>query len=121
MTRLPSIPYAMAVCLSLTVIFELLAAFVLGVRKGRDFINVILVNVMTNPIVATVPLWVNLRFGPEQRHIVLACLEAFALLSEAFVYSKVLDFRKIRPLLFSLLLNLCSYTAGELLGPVIFG
>ena len=121
MTRLPSIPLAMAVCLSLTLVFELLAAFGAGIRKGKDFVNVILVNVMTNPIVATVPLWVNLRFGITPRHIVLAFLEVFALFSEAFVYAKVLDYKRMHPLLLSLLLNLCSYGAGIILNPVIYG
>ena len=45
------IPFIMFKCLFLTILIETIFSFFIGLRKKKDIINVILVNVITNPIV----------------------------------------------------------------------
>lgn len=97
--------------LKVTILIESLVAIILGLRK-KDLLNVVLVNIMTNPLVFIIPLWVNIRYGLWPRHITLFLFEMFALLSEGYIYSKYLKYKKINPYVLSLILNLSSYLTG---------
>lgn len=112
--RLVDLPYVMARCLILTVLIETLIAFILGYRK-KDLINVILVNVMTNPIVVMIPVYFNVKYGIVERNIALGILEIVTLFVEGFIYYKFLERRKINPFLLSLILNFSSYIAGVII------
>ena len=112
MNVIVELPRIMARCLVCTVLIEAAGAAVLGVRDKRDFLNVILVNVMTNPVVAVLPVYMNIRYGIGARHAALAALEAFAVLSEAAVYKRFLRYEKLRPLVLSIVLNAMSYFCG---------
>jgi len=112
--RLVDLPYIMARCLILTVLIETLIAFILGYRK-KDLINVILVNVMTNPIVVMIPVYFNVKYGIVERNIALGILEIVTLFVEGFIYYKFLEKRKINPFLLSLILNFSSYIAGVII------
>ena len=112
--RLVDLPYVMARCLILTVLIETLIAFILGYRK-KDLINVILVNVMTNPIVVMIPVYFNVKYGIVERNIALGILEVVTLFVEGFIYYKFLERRKINPFLLSLILNFSSYIAGVII------
>ena len=112
--RLVDLPYVMARCLILTVLIETLIAFILGYRK-KDLINVILVNVMTNPIVVMIPVYFNVKYGIVERNIALGILEIVTLFVEGFIYYKFLEKRKINPFLLSLILNFSSYIAGVII------
>lgn len=109
------LPMNMAICLSITIIIEVLVAFGFKVRQGKDFVNIVLVNVLTNPLVVTVPFYFNIYYGVIYRHIALLILEVLATLVEGFVYKKYLKFDKINPYLFSLILNISSYLIGGLI------
>ncbi len=52
-------------------------------------------------------------------YICLAALEVGVVAVEALLFKKLLRYRKIKPLLLSLLLNGASFAAGELVGLVI--
>ena len=108
------IPYYMARALICTILIETIVAFIIGYRK-KDLINVILVNIMTNPIVFIVPVYFNVKYGIIERNVVLLILEILALLSEGFVYKKYLSNKKINPYVLSLILNLSSYLIGEII------
>ena len=112
--------YSLAVCLALTLIFEMFAAFVLGVREKGDFFYIFFANVFTNPPVSTIPLYLSVRCGLIYRNISLVILEIFALFAEYFIYRRFLAYKKIPPFLLSLILNAFSYAAGFLLGPYVF-
>ncbi len=112
--RLVDLPYIMARCLILTVLIETLIAFLLGYRK-KDLINVILVNIMTNPIVVMIPVYFNVKYGIVERNIALGILEIVTLFVEGFIYYKFLEKRKINPFLLSLILNFSSYIAGVII------
>ena len=101
----------MAKCLILTILIETLVAFILGYRK-KDLLNVILVNILTNPIVVTVPVYFNVKYGINERNICLLVLELLTLFIEGFIYKKYMNKRNINLYLLSLILNSSSYVLG---------
>ena len=109
--RINDLPYIMARCLIFTIIIEVGISIILGYRK-KDLVNIILANIMTNPIVVVIPIYVNITYGMKERNIVLFILEILAVLSEGFVYKKYLKNKKINPYLLSFILNLSSYLIG---------
>lgn len=109
--RLEDFKVTMAICLGCTIIIELIVAFILGLRK-KDLVYVILVNIMTNPLVTSISMYVFVIYGLKYKRISMLFLELIALLSEAYVYKKTLNFKKINPFIISLLLNMSSYIFG---------
>ena len=112
---LNDLPKIMIKCLVLTILVELVISLLIGIVKRRDLLNVILVNVVTNPLVVSLPILVMLMYGIRGRIITLIVLEILTFLFEGFVYSKVLDYKKLNPYIISLLLNLGSYLLGEVI------
>lgn len=113
--NLNNMPLIMVRCLALTIIIELLLALILGVRNKKDIINIILVNVITNPIVVLTPIIVYLKFGGYYPRIVLFILEILTVLIEGLIYKKVLEYKKINWILLSLILNAASFVIGEVI------
>lgn len=109
------IPYYIARSLILTILIEVTVALIIGIRKRKDIINVILVNMITNPIVNIIPITLNVYIGLYARNISLIVLEIFALFTEAFIYKEVLKYKKINWFLVSLILNAASFGIGEIL------
>ena len=100
------------ICLISTIIIELLFALLLGIRKRIDIVNAILVNILTNPFVSSLPLFINVRYGVRARNITLAILEVVTVLIEGYIYKKYLNYKKINPYFLSLILNCASYFIG---------
>ncbi len=113
-----NMPLTMAVCLSLTILIEALIALLLGVRSKNDLLNIVLVNIMTNPIVVTVPYLIYTLFNFKIYKYSIYVLEVLAFLTEGLIYLKVLDYKKINPIILSAILNLSSYGIGLLLDGV---
>ena len=109
------LPLVMAKCLGLTIVMELVLALIFGVRNKKDIVTVILVQIVTNPIVVTVPYLIYLYLGYNQYLISIYVLEVLAVLVEGFIYFKTLKYRKVNPFLLALLLNLFSFFVGELI------
>ena len=109
------IPEIMLRSLLFTIIIETLVALIIGIRNKKDIINILLVNLLTNPIVTSIPIVFNVYFGILSRNIVLYTLEILTFLIEGIIYFKTIKYRKINPFLISLILNLSSYFIGELL------
>ena len=109
------LPIIMIKCLLCTIIIELVLSLILGIRTKKDILNIILVNIATNPIVVSVPILFLIKYNSNMRIISLYILEIFTVLVEGFIYKKVLNYKKINPYLFSLLLNCGSYFIGKLL------
>lgn len=112
---LNSLPLLLIRCLLLTVIIELIIALILGIRDKKDIINVILVNVITNPIVVMSQTLLYIKFGYNIEMIGIAILEVLVVLVEGLIYKKVLNYKKINPILLSLILNALSFLIGELI------
>ena len=113
------IPYYIVRSLILTVIIEVLVALIIGIRGKKDILNVILVNLITNPIVNVTIITINIYVGLLARNITLYILEILVLLIEALIYRKVLNYKKINWFLVSLILNLSSFGIGELINHFI--
>lgn len=113
------LPLIMLICLSSTIVIELIMSLLLGIRNKKDILNVILVNIMTNPLVVSILMYItyNRLFNTT---ISIIILEILVILTEGFVYKKVLTFDKINPYVLSLILNISSYFIGGLLNNIIY-
>lgn len=109
------LPKIMLVCLILTIIIEILTGIICGIRSKKDIINILLVNVLTNPIVVSLPFYMMLRYGLKARYTAMIVLEILTVFVEGLVYSKVLEYKKIKPFLIALILNVSSYFIGEVI------
>ena len=109
------LPIIMIKCLALTIIIEILIAFVLKIRNVLDYLNIVLVNVVTNPIVVSIPVYINIKYGLLERNIVLLILEFMTFIVEGLVYKKYLTYKKISPFMISIILNFFSFFCGEII------
>lgn len=98
-------------CLLITILIETSLSIILGLRKKIDIINVVLVQVVTNPIVVSTSLYLSI-YHSSIRNIVVLILEVLVVLSEGFMYKKFLSFKKINPFILSIILNLVSFLFG---------
>lgn len=104
----------LAVSLALTLVLEGAFALLWGVKERRDWLLVVLVNVVTNPIVVSL-YCLGLDSWPE-----VAALELTAVAAEWLAYRRW--GRGVRPaLLFSVCANCFSFFSGMLLNFVIGG
>ena len=108
----------MIICLFMTILIETLIALIIGIRNKKDFINIILVNFMTNPLVVSIPVYFNIVYNANYRNISYIILEVFAFVTEGFVYKRTLNFKKINPYLVSFILNIVSLVCGEIIGRI---
>lgn len=108
------LPGNLLISLVLTVLIECPIGFALGMRKPGDVANMFLINAVTNPIVVYTSFVCSLLLGRTGAIAVLAALEVGALVSEGLFYRKVNGKKKINPFLLSLILNGCSFAAGEI-------
>lgn len=115
-----SIFYIMIVCLVSTLVIEIVCSIIFGLRDKLDIINVGLVNVLTNPLVVSITFFINIRYGYSTRMIAEIILEVCAVLSEGFIYSKVLKYKKINGYVLSLILNVISYSLGFVINSIIY-
>lgn len=101
--------------LGLTLLLELPAAWLLGLRKKEDLLLVALVNIFTNPLVVlTLNLYVRFAGFPPPWTLILP-LEIFAVTAEWLIYRKGLSHAPLSPFVLSLILNGISYFGGLLL------
>lgn len=113
------LPLIMLICFSSTIVIELIMSLLIGIRNKKDILNVILVNIMTNPLVVSILMYItyNRLFNTT---ISIIILEILVILTEGFAYKKVLTFDKINPYVLSLILNISSYFIGGLLNNIIY-
>ena len=109
------LPLIMLRCLILTIIIEVIIGLILKIKNKKDILNIILANIITNPIVVSIPVYINIKFGLLERNICLIILEILTLFVEEFIYKKVLNYKKINPYLISLIINMSSYLIGEII------
>lgn len=108
------------ISLMITIVLELLGSLIVGVRNKKDLLNIILVNILTNPLLNSIVLFVNVLYGIFYRNIVLYILEILVVIVEGVIYKKYLSFKKINPFLLSLILNITSYGLGLLINKIIY-
>lgn len=107
--------YIMIRCLLLTIAIEVFIGFLLKIKKRKDIITIIIVNVITNPIVVSIPIFIYYRYGHNYYLVSLIILEVLTVLFEGYIYKVKFDYKRLNPFYISLLLNLSSYFIGELI------
>ena len=112
------LPYTVIGYLVLTLILELLLSFILGLRK-QDLLFVALVNIITNPILNLLSALIYISYNGTYYLITLIVLEILAFITEGLIYIKVLSYKKIKPILLSLILNMFSFAVGTLINLLI--
>lgn len=117
---LNDLPIIMLMCLILTIIIEIVVAIIIKIKDKKDFLNIILANCMTNPVVVSLPVYFYVRYGITERKISLIILEILTVIVEGIVYKKYFKFNKINSFTISLILNLSSYILGEMIENIIF-
>ena len=85
--RINDLPIIMVKCLICTIIIELLIALILKIKDKKDLINIVLVNIVTNPIVVSFPIYIMILYGIKARIITLIILEILTVIIEGFIYS----------------------------------
>ena len=104
--------------LLLTIAAEEIVALFWGVRKLRDFLTILWVNVVTNLSVTALRYLSNQNIPSQAwRNVILIVLEVAVLFAEWGLFRKFL-IKNRHPFLMSLTMNAASYGAGLLL-PVI--
>lgn len=114
-----NIPYIMLRSLLFTIIIEVTIAYIFKIRNKKDIINIILANIITNPLVVTIPIYFNFKYSIIMRWIMLIILEVLTVIFEGYVYQKYLNYKKINPYILSTLLNITSYLIGEFLNLIM--
>ena len=117
--RISGLPLVMGWCLLLTVAVETLFAAILKTRRPRDFLLVVLANVMTNPVLVSVTYLIRVTQGMKAYFIALALFEVAAAFAEALVYRSAMK-NKFNPFLFSLILNAASFSIGWVINRFVF-
>ena len=113
------LPKVMLISLSITIVIEISFAFILKYRN-KDLVNVLLVNILTNPLLNSIIVAINYYYGLKYRNIALLILEILVVIIEGFIYQKYLDRKKINGYLLSLILNIASYGIGLLINEIIY-
>lgn len=113
------LPYIMLFCLISTILIELTISYLLKIRNKKDLLNIILINIVTNPIVSCFPYIIYLIYGMKYRILSLVILELWAFVTEGLIYKKNLNYKKINPFVISLILNLSSYIIGLIIDILI--
>lgn len=116
--NLANIPFIMLRCLLLTIIIETSFAFLFKYRRN-DLLVVVLVNIMTNPMLNALLICINIRISLQARNIALLILEILAFIVEGFIYKKYLIRKNLNPFVLSFVLNVISYSIGEVINRFI--
>ena len=104
---------SLGLSLALTIALEAGFFLLIGKRNKKDLLLLLLVNVITNPVVV-LSFWLAVLYTDWNKYIILIPLELFAVLTEGYCYKKYgIGFRK--PYIFSLVANMFSFWAGELI------
>lgn len=105
------------VSLLLTECIESITAWCLGMRKKRNFLLIILVNCLTNPVVVYL-IWIVRAYGRTNEEVfstvIYIMIEIFVVVIEGFIYRCYMKENKY-PFLFSLCVNVISYGIGCLI------
>ena len=118
--RLNDLPYIMIKCLLCTIIIEVIIGIIVGIRDKKDIVNIILVNILTNPIVVSLPIYIMMRYSMKARYYVLIILELLTVVVEGIIYSRVLKYKKMNSYLIAIILNIGSYFIGEVINWVTY-
>lgn len=115
-----ALPYVMLLCLTVTIMIELLFALILKIHDKTDLINVVLVNILTNPLLVSTLYLVFLKYGEFAKIVFEIIMEIVIFAVEGTIYKRYLKYNKINPYLISLILNTASYFIGGKIINIIY-
>lgn len=115
-----SLPKIMMICLVTTIFIESSIAFLFKVKEKEDFLLILLVNCLTNPLVVTIPYSININHGIFYRNTTLYTLEIITFLVEGYMYKKYLNYTKINGYVLSFLLNISSFLLGNVINYFLY-
>jgi len=99
--------------LLLTVLFEGIAACIMGYRSVREQLYILFINAVTNPLLVYFSFLLMYHIGIEKGNLIIyLLLEPLVILTEYLYYRKVFPGRNC--FLLSLILNLISIVGGVL-------
>lgn len=113
------LPIVMVRSLLITIIVEIIFAVILQYRK-KDLLNVLLVNILTNPLLNSLIVYINYYYGLRVRNIVLIILEIIVVIIEGMIYQKYLERKKLNGYQLSLILNIISFVLGLIINSFIY-
>lgn len=113
------LPIVMVRCLLITIFVEVIIAFILKYRK-KDLLNVLLVNILTNPLLNSIAVYINFYYGLKAREIFVIVFEIFVIIIEGMIYHRYMNRKKINGYLLSLILNASSYIFGLIINKMIY-
>lgn len=113
------LPKYIIICLSCTIVIEIVISIILKIRDKKDLINIMLANILTNPIVVTIPFSLNIFYGIKYYYLSLIILEILTIFVEGLIYKKYLKYHIINPYILSLILNVASYGIGLIINKFI--
>lgn len=113
------LPKYMLISLICTILIEVIVSIILKVKNKKDILNIVLVNILTNPIVVAISFIINIYIGIKIRNISLIFIEILVVIIEGRIYKKHLEFKNINPYMLSLILNIASYGGGLIINKLI--
>ena len=106
----------MIINLVLTVMIELSFGLVLGIRNRKDIYNIVFINCVTNIILNYIMNIIKYYiYSNILIYVILTIFEIIVVLVEYSFYKKNLEYRKINPLVLSIILNTLSLGIGLLI------
>ncbi|NCB94410.1 MAG: hypothetical protein EOM40_17905 [Clostridia bacterium] len=106
------------VSLAVTLIIEIIAAYLMGVRKRKGIVVVILVNILTNPA-AVLLAWLGSqhiqKYGDTFVQIPIELVVIFIEAAVYRSYAKAEEVMAKHPIFLSVTANLCSWGTGVLI------
>lgn len=104
----------------LTVAIEVTLSLLHGLRSEKNIETIIWINCISNPVVVGIT---NLIYMLSQnliaRNIVLVILEIVVIWVEGFLFKKFLNNLKIKPYIYSIYLNVLSFSIGLIISLII--
>ncbi len=106
----------MIINLVLTIIIEVSFSLILGIRNRKDIYSIIFINCITNIIINYIMNTIKyFIYSNIIIYIILAIFEVIVVLVEYKFYKRNLEYKKLNPLILSIILNTLSFSIGLLI------
>ena len=106
----------MIINLVLTIIIEVSFSLILGIRNRKDIYSIIFINCVTNIVLNYIMNIIKyFVYSNILIYIILTIFEIVVVLIEYKYYQKNLEYKRINPLILSIILNILSFGTGLLI------
>lgn len=106
----------MIINLVLTIIIEVSFSLILGIRNRKDIYSIIFINCVTNIVLNYIMNIIKyFVYSNILIYIILTIFEIVVVFIEYKYYKKYLEYKRINPLILSIILNILSFGFGLLI------